>query len=272
MTNRQNICVHADSEGNIWSLRPGQDIKAFDVTNAPVADYFVVGFPENYLAITELFYELSTKQKIQKDEISNIYVGSVFPWKKSIHESKYFLYELITLPSCKKQFADWHRLNEKSIDSYLVARGLYHQVPEITEIAWQDHCLYSVFNEIGAPEINSCAKQFVSDVVDPRWFVDAKGRLNSLKRYFGFGIGLDEPSYFRQDMLFSLYGCLLKDSFLVQEAKTRIKEKNYCDVTSLCLNFVARYWLSHQTSIKFFDADVFFTDRKAKRAYLKKFG
>lgn len=268
MTNRPIICLHADSDGDIWSLQAGKDIVKPKFNTLPTADYWIVGFPCNYTILTELYFETARRYKVDPDDLSRIYVGSTLPWQDSIATSKYFLYDFAVIPPCKRQSCHWHLLDDSSINTYLLARGLYDNIPEAVEIAWQDHGLSPLFSALSSNWNIDPALHLIATLVDPRWFISDSGNLQKLERYFGLKTNptMAEANRFR--VLHDALKVVPANNFLHVEAKARKSKDKLFELSRLFLHFVVRHWLSFQTRLPFFDRDIFFTSHQAKQMYL----
>ena len=268
MTNRPIICLHADSNGDIWSLQAGKDVVKPKFNELPAADYWVVGFPENYAILTELYFDTVRRYKVKPDNLSHVYVGSTFPWLNSIAKSKYFLYDLAVIPSCKRQSCHWHLLDDNSINTYLLARGFYDNIPEAVEIAWQDHCLSPIFSALGSNWSLDPAMHFIVTLVEPRWLIPPNGSLQRIERYFGLKANPSEAERNRFRVLHDALKVVPTNNFLYVEAKARKVNNKIFELARLFLHFVVRHWLSFQTKLEFFDEDVFFKSQQATQMYL----
>jgi len=268
MTTKPLICLHADSNGDIWSLQAGKDIAKPKFDELPAADYWVVGFPANYAVLTELYFDTVRRYKVKADNLSRVYVGSTLPWSSSLAMSKYFLYDLAVVPSCKRQSCNWHLLDDNSINTYLLARGMYENIPEAVDIAWQDHCLAPVFSALGSDWNLDPAMHFVATLVEPRWLIPNYGGLQRIERYFGLKTNPNDAECNRLIVLHDALKVVPTDNFLHVEAKARVSKNKLFELSRLFLHFVVRHWLSFQTKLEFFDADIFFKSHQAKKMYL----
>lgn len=272
MTKKPVICLHTDSSGDIWSLQSGKDIVRPKFDTLPTADYWVVGFPANYWVLTELYFETVRRYKVNNLDLSNVYVGSTLPWQPTVAESKFFLYDLAVVPACKRQSFQWHLLDGNSINTYLLARGMYDNVPEVVDVAWQDHCLAPVFSSLGCDLHLDPAMHFVATLVDPRWYIPPSGSLKNIERFFGLKSISCELTAGRFNLLSDVLKALPSDSFLHVETKARKGKDKFFELARLFLHFIVRHWLSFQTRLGFFDSNLFFKSDKAKKMYLSAFG
>jgi hypothetical protein len=268
MTDRQTVCLHADSNGDVWSLQAGKGIvkPKFDVL--PASDFWVVGFPSNYAILTELYFDTVRRYSANEKNLSSIYVGSVFPWRHFDCKSKDFLYDVVAVPPAKRQASHWHLLDDASISTYLLAKSLYDASYDMAEVAWQNHCLAPVFSRLGCDADLDPAMFLVADILDPRWFMSANGSFKALERYFG----LQKKSHRLADAKFFMLSDAVKaipsNSFLHAEAEARNPRDKLFALPRLFLHFFVRHWLSSQTRLSFFDPSLFFKSQKAKQMYM----
>jgi len=272
----EHTCLHMDSEGIIWGMTPQgitKPVKLRDLEELSRAgDYRVVGLPSNYRLITELHLML-----LKLTAKAQIWVGSpeVCPGKNC--QPAPLLSCLSVLGVHDNLHHRWHPLSSETYNNFLLLRALHDEgFSDLTAAIYNSHCLkpFCQFVGLADPQL---AANVISNIGDPRWYLNPKRpyRTAKLESYFGLASTqlAGKKSVLRQKRLVTLmaaFNSLKRGSWLRSEltAGTKTNKHQGC---KLLLRFLARNWLTQLTPLDHFDPDRFFQQQEAKLSYLSQF-
>jgi hypothetical protein len=261
MTTNNSICLHVDPKGQIWGLRTGNKAQKHRLSDLVSGDVFVVGSESNYGLITDLHFKRSSNQDL------NVYVGSPFLWNKSFLESEFFLYNLVSIPVYKRQSPHWHKLNPDLGLSLTIAKAFRENEIELASTLAQVHHARKAFYFLGIKD-DVAVFSFISEIINPKWFQSADGKIVGLDRFFGFKNASLAQVGHRFDLLLHIFEQLPADSFLHKEATKRNSRNEDLTACYLMLHFVFRHWLANDTKCFEFEPDMFFKTKKSKEHYI----
>ena len=276
-------CLHTDDEGTYWYIDKRGKLDEFEGFKSNQAleggPYRIIGCPDNYRLITELYSKINQ----QKDE-AYVTVGSPLVCKGH-NCTKTTLNCISVLDVHDNLSCRWHRVNRFSFNTYLLLRAWREGAfGDLTTKVYESHCLSSHFDFIGLSQTN--ALQLISQIVDPRWFINSNRpmRVQSLETYFGltprlfnkaWKAGLEikpNSTTVRAAFLMNAIGSLKDDSCLRQASKRLDAENITRHSCKRLLNYVFRNWLEAAGLKGYFDPEKFFKTYDSRVGYYHRFG
>lgn len=276
-------CMHTDEEGTYWYINKHGKLDKFEGFNSNQAleggPYRIIGCPNNYRLITELYSKLGQQQ----DE-AYVSVGSSLVCQDRSC-AKTTLNCISALDVHDNLSCRWHRVNRLSFTTYLLLRAWREEVVgDLTKTIYKNHCLSSHFDFIGVNRTD--ALQLISQIVDPRWFINLKRptRTQLLESYFGltprlfnkaWKAGLEikpNSTTVRAAFLMNVVGGLNDESCLRQTSKHVDAETIARHNCKRLLNYVFRNWLEEMGLKGYFDPDKFFKTHDCRVDYYYRFG
>ena len=182
----------------------------------------------------------------------------------------------------------WHFLNGKVFNTYLLLRFFQEEhFSDIVSLIFNQHCLRKYFEFMDA-DSSLTSVEVISEVVDPRWFINLEKpfKLSKAESYFGLksnrliNVLKDDklvpknPDKLKRPLVLLNFVNSLADSSFVK-VESRDFENEEAKLLFMCrkaLHFVLRNWLVELGVPGYFDPDKFFTSPKHAQAYKNKFG
>jgi len=280
-------CLHTDDEGTYWYINKRGKLDEFEGFKSNQAleggPYRIIGCPDNYRLITELYSKLS-----QQQEEAYVTVGSPLVCKGR-NCTKTTLNCISVLDVHDNLSCRWHRVNRFSFNTYLLLRAWREGAfGDLTAKVYGSHCLSPHFDFIGLNRTN--ALQLISQIVDPRWFINSNRpmRMQSLETYFGLTPRLFNKAWkaglkikpngttVRAAFLMNAAGSL-KDKSCLRQAWVRRPTKGDAETITRhgckrLLNYVFRNWLEELGLKGYFDPEKFFNTHSCRVDYYHRFG
>lgn len=243
------MCLHTDSNGEYRCIDAEGRQSSFSALPAynslTQTHYRVLGLPENYKLITDLFQRLC-----KKEEESCLHVGS-FRVCGSLNDSTDEVLRSISKLDVHKRLCNtWHAVTSKTFNTYLLL-WLYEEqsFSKVVQEIFQQHSLAKHFEFAGIPP--HYAIQLMSMIVDPRWYLSVKApmRMQPFESYFGINSknfksvpdkGLDSHismALARKKFLLDTVKVTKSGSF-VRSAKT---QRQSCKIL---IGYIVRNWLN----------------------------
>lgn len=275
-------CLHTDEEGTYWYIDKQGTLDEFagfkSAKSFEGGPYRVIGCPANYRLITELYSRLS-----QQDNGASLYAGSPLVCKeRSCAKSALNCISVLDVHS--NLSSQWHKVTNKSFNTFLLLRSWQEEVfSDLTKTVYSHHCLKPHFEFLGIPM--SYALQLISQIVEPRWFINPNRpmRTQALEAYFGLtpkafehawqaGLGIrPKAATVRAAFLLTIVDTLGPDSCLDfhedEDPKTRARK-----MCKRLLNYVFRNWLEEAGLKGYFDPQQFFNKYECCVDYYYRFG
>ena len=264
-------CLHTDQDGQPWSVaatgNPQPCLHLGSPAKVRAGTYLVLGCPENYRMITQLYATLN-----QKEATSSLLIGAPKLCKGRDRDVRQVLSCLSTLNVQDSLVNCWHDAGSKTFNTMLLLQ--YYHTEGINEIVGEifgQHCLRNYFNFMGLHSLK-LAVQLVNEIVDPRWFLNPKRphNLSRIESYFGLkpaqfrrvcgpGLLLADDNHKRALLLMAIVEKLPKDRFVETET-SQIKDENSRMVMKCrqVLGFIVRAWLTELQLPGYFDPEKFF--------------
>tara|TARA_R110000751_G_scaffold1985_5_gene7607 strand:- start:22937 stop:23809 length:873 start_codon:yes stop_codon:yes gene_type:complete len=280
---KQSNCLHTDEKGTYWHIdKQGRHSKFLGLESTKALDsgpYRVIGCPDNYRLITELHLRFN-----RQDNEAAVYVGSPLVGKgRSCTRDTLNCISVLDVQdnlSCR-----WHKLSGQGFTTFLLLQAWKESVlGDLVKTVYKTHCLSSHFDFIGVSRAN--ALQLISQIVDPRWFINSNRpmRMQSLEAYFGltprlfnkaWKAGLEikpNDTTVRAAFLMNVVGSLKDESCLRQASKRLDAENITRHSCKRLLNYVFRNWLEAAGLKGYFDPEKFFKTYDSRVDYYHRFG
>lgn len=285
MKRQELTCLHTDQDGTLWCVTSHGIVCPLPGSLPPIplraGIYRVVGVPDNYRLITELYSVL-----ISKDTNATLLVGSPPVCQGREHDVEQILSGISVLDVHNSLCNTWHAMNSHSYNNFLLLRAQHEQetVDELNLI-YTHHFLRPVFQFLGLHQVDLAA-QLTALIGDPRWYLNPQCpyRLDRLESYFGL-----KPSQFRTawNLLTNIsIDSRTKRTLFLWKVLNTLPENNYIErelpqggtafdrkrrACRLLLGFVARNWLAEVTHSGYFDPYKFFQRAEARDSYISQF-
>ena len=242
------ICLHTGSGGDYWCTDEAGRQVVFDKLDSQEAlksaNYRVLGSPENYRLITELYSRLS-----QQEVDARLCVGSV-RLCRSRNSTVRDVLNCISMPTVHDSLCNqWHVVTSRSFNNYLLLRAYEEEgFSDLVTTVFRHHCLSKHFEFAGVP--SHYAIQLISMIVDPRWFLSVKRpmRMQPFEAYFGL-----DPGYFREAVKDKSdkrpSSKLIRTLFLSNVVKAADRDsfvhdaKDHRQQCKVLLSYIVRNWL-----------------------------
>lgn len=269
--------LYATSQGSSTLLSDSQ----FKFLLRQVGVYRVMAVSENYRLITEAHSAL-----VGNASKSRLLIGSPLLCRRQKETAEQVLNCLSVLSVHDCLFNAWHVMDNTLYNNYLLLRVFNENgVSDLTQNVYKHHCLKPVFDFMGLNDINK-AIDFISLIVDPRWYISATRpyRLTRFDRHFGLHVRRfhqlwENSKLFTKDKNYRGITCLInivkamdRHNFVLQDLED--KWGNPSTLLKACrrvLSFVVRNWLTTLTGLAYFDPVLFFQQTEARNAYLQCF-
>lgn len=275
---REHTCLHADASGLVWGMLAqgkGQPVQSSELEEVlRSGTYRIIGVPDNYRLITELYNSL-----IQRNLRSKIWIGSpeICPHRNCT--PRQLLSCLSVLGVHDNLHHRWHALTSKTYNNYLLLRAFREEgLSDLTQHIYSSHCLRPFFDFLGLYDAQR-AVSLIAQIVDPRWFLNPRRphRMSRLESYFGllptqFSRRSSAPQQQRFQSLQAVLSALSPTSFLRQEVPQGLDtESGQLRGCRLLLGFLARNWLAKLIPLEHFDPDRFFSHSAGRAEYNRLF-
>ena len=149
----------------------------------PTANYRVLGVPDNYDLITSVYPCLQ-----QQDSDSTLLVGSPSICKNYQDLSAEDVLICMTSLNVHDNLSHrWHFMSGKVFNTYLLLKFFREEhSSDVVSLIFNQHCLRKYFEFLGA-DSSLTAVEVISEVVDPRWFINLEKlfKLSKIESYFG---------------------------------------------------------------------------------------
>jgi hypothetical protein len=274
----ESFFLHADVDDkrNVWSVSSkGFTTKVLleklDTVFAK-GRFRVLGLPENYQLITTAYSRFLFKNAPVK-----LFVGSPLLCKYAACDPVSLLSRLATISAHDNATNMWHELRTEEYSTYVLLRQyLSEGVSESVCNLYRQHAISRVFRFLELDDL-PLVLQVISQVVDPRWFVNVKNptRTSRLENHFGLKLkhSTDKRITDRQDrasLLVSLVSNLDASHWIWKEITVcSDPEKATMKACKLLLSFVFRNWLSLLTAQPHFNPILFFKDPITRNRYVQ---
>ncbi len=281
------VCLHADSNKGIWTVQQGEPPTFLgEVLPAKLlaANYRVLGVPDNYDLITSVFPCLQ-----QTDAEGTLLVGSPAICKHYQDLSTEDVLICMTSLNVHDNLVHrWHGVSGKVFNTYLLLRFFKEEhFSDVVSLIFNQHCLRKYFEFMDA-DSSLTAVEVISEIVDPRWFINLEKpfKLSKIESYFGLKSNrllkaLKDDKLFPKNpdrikrplVLLNFVNSLADSSFLKDEAKDIGNED--AKLLFMCkkaLQFIVRNWLVELGMPGYFDPHKFFNNPKQIQDYKNKFG
>lgn len=285
MKRQELTCLHTHAGGDVWGVA-GQGVARplpgfLSSIPARTGIYRVIGLPENYRLITDLYVTL-----VDKETSAQLLVGSPQLCPQQTDTVEQVLSCISVLDVHNSLNHGWHRMDSTSYNNFLLLEAYRESADvELLEYIYSYHVTRPLFQFLGLnqPEL---AVALISMIGDPRWYINPQRpyRLDRLESYFGLHptqfaqswdadfSTLPSPRNQRSMFLWKLMRALPPESFVLKEIHGLTFR--FQDKLAACrriLGFVARNWLDELTNLGYFDPDVFFRQPEARDQYLRQF-
>lgn len=288
MRKRQEpTCLHTSRDGEIWIVEAGGNPQPFLHLNNPLrlraGNYRVMGCPANYRLITDLYSTLN-----RKEEESQVLIGSPAICRERNHTCKEILNCISVLTTHDSLSDRWHVLDSSGYNNYLLLRYFHEEgITDLVANVYKHHGLRNAFNFLGLNSLQ-LAVYLISEIVDPRWFLNLRRpyRLSKLESYFGLKPGqfhqlwrpatlpvFDLPDHQRRTvLLMEIVRALPTDGPIALEVQDEPEDaKQVLKMCRLVLGFVARHWLQSLGRPGYFDPERFFKKVGNQADYRRQF-
>lgn len=285
MKRQELTCLHTHPGGDFWGVS-GQGVARLVPELLPAISlrsgtYRVIGLPENYRLITELYTAL-----VDKETGAQLLVGSPQLCPQQTGTVEQVLSCISVLDVHNSLNHGWHRVDSTSYNNFLLLRASQESEDvELLEYIYSYHVTRPLFQFLGIrqPEL---AIELLRLIGDPRWYLNPQRpyRLDRLESYFGlhptqfarswdadFSTPMSERNR-RSVFLWKLLRSLPPESFVLQELDgLTFRFQDRLQACRRILGFVARNWLAALAHPGYFDPDVFFRKPEARNHYLRQF-
>jgi|694.fasta_scaffold62627_3 hypothetical protein len=270
MANAPVVCLHTDDAGCVWSLAPrGAFVKPRVLVNenSKPATYRVIGCRQNYALIENLYTSLAWHSKQ-----SRLFVGSAMICSK-VATCNDVLRRLAVLGVHDNLPNLWHIADNRSFHNYRTLNYFTQdRLSDWSTRLYREHCTAPFFAFLGLKR-EDVALQLISDICDPRWFVDANQpySVSRLESFFGLrpdafdrvwnskGANLEDEVVARTLNLMSIVASLPKDSLVFSELQLVTDScQHSLAACRLVLGFIARNWLAAVANPSHFEPELFF--------------
>lgn len=280
MKRQELTCLHTHPGGDVWGVSVqgvARPIKGFlPAIPLRAGAYRVIGMPENYRLITELYSAL-----IGKETNATLLVGSPWICPQQRDTVEQVLSCVSVLDVHNSLCNTWHAMDSASYNNFLLLRT--HQETgnsELLEHIYSYHLTRPLFQFLGLNQFE-LAVELLRLIGDPRWYLNPQRpyRMDRLESYFGLHVSqfvewdADAPQVNpRTAVLLKILRALPPESFAHREC-AKIGLLRFCRLYGCrrILSFVARNWLAVLAHPGYFDPDVFFRHRETRDHYLQQF-
>jgi len=272
MSRRETICLHTDKQGKAWILQengtPEKLAQFSSYVSLKPGTYRVIGVPENFWLIAELYSRLS-RMVVE----STLLVGA-----KTVCSNQSNVQDVLscisTLEVHDSLFNCWHRMDNSLFNHYLLLslnatkekKGILH--------LYQNHCMRSVFNFLGMHS-ETIAVKFLKTIYDPRWYLNVKNpyNLSSFERMFGLKKSSSKAAKANFVLLNELKSNSKDSHFLSKKflASKSNADQEFFENRQL-LHFLVRNWLTTLGCQSYFNPEVFFSSKQDVENYRRKIG
>lgn len=276
-------CLHTDCSGVVWGMTPrgvAGPIKPTSLASRLSSGvYRVIGAPENYRLITELYSTL-----IGKELNARLLVGSPHLCSGRKPTVEQVLSGVSILSVHDAVHNSWHRIDSKGYNNFLLLRTYQEEgVNDLLEHIFEYHESRAAFRFLGLT-CNKLILQLLSAIGDPRWYLNAQRpyRMSRLESYFGLlpvqfhqawsGSNLMSscPRAKRTLLVLAIVRALPADSFVFSELGRGGRESGrMLQACRIVLGFVARSWLAGLANSGYLDPNVFFRRAEVRNRYLQ---
>ena len=285
--NQPTVCLHADSNKGIWTVQQGEPptfLGEVLPAKLPTANYRVLGVPDNYDLITSVHPCLQ-----QQDSDSTLLVGSPSICKNYQDLSAEDVLICMTSLNVHDNLSHrWHFMSGKVFNTYLLLKFFREEhFSDLVSLIFNQHCLRKYFEFLGA-DSSLTAVEVISEIVDPRWFINLEKpfKLSKIESYFGLKsnrliqalkddrlVPKNPDKVKRPLVLLNFVNSLADSSFLKADAKDfGSQEARLVFMCRKALHFIVRNWLVELGVPGYFNPNKFFSSPKQIQDYKNKFG
>lgn len=277
MKRSETTCLHMDQSGIIWGMTPqgaARPILSQDLDKVLRAgSYRIVGLPENYRLITQL-YALLVRRKAK----APIWVGSPEVCPRRNCAPDLILSCLSVLEVHDNLHTRWHAVINETYNNFLLLGTLQQEgFSDLTTQIYNSHCLRPFCQFLGLNDVG-LAIELIAHIVDPRWYINPSRpyRMSRLESYFGLvptQLKTQRPARQRRfEALAEAFDALPSDSPLWGEVAARAESKSgRVRGYRMLLGFLARNWLARLTTLDHFDPTRFFVRPESRTLYIRQF-
>jgi hypothetical protein len=272
----EHLCLHMDPAGVIWRMTPqgvarpviGQELEPMLRSDT----YRIVGLPDNYRLITELYSLLVGRKSRAK-----IWIGSPEVCQDRDCAPEVLLTCLSVMEVHDNLHGRWHVLSPETYNHFLLLRALHDEgFSDLTLQIYNSHCVKPFCQFLGLHEPPRVIA-LLAQIGDPRWYLNPRRpyRLARLESYFGlvpaqFKDARDSPRKRRTRVLLELIESLPQTSCLFTELIARPNASEF-KICRLLLGFLVRNWLTRLTPEDHFDPQLFFRHAATRADFVRQF-